>query len=71
MKIHVITLSEWSFRSFLSAVMRVRSVNDNKGESDLVIVLNVFEGKPELQILLFLVWYPCGAKNSENKSIIY
>ena len=36
-----------------------------------MIVLNVFEGKPELQILLFLVCYPCDAKNSENKSIIY
>ena len=36
-----------------------------------MIVLNVFEGKTELQILLFLVCYPCGAKDSENKSIIY
>ena len=60
----------FSFNSFLSTVWEAR-VSNKKGASDLVIVLNVYEGKPELQILILLVFYPCGAKNSENKSLIY
>ena len=70
MKLHVV--SGYAIRvafSFFSqcCVTEESPSTTKKGASDLAIVLDVFEGKPELQILLFLVCYPCGAKNSEKE----